>query len=121
MKTFIITDWAWTNCIVDNAPNGMLPWGYVVTEEKERVKINRTLSGEVVRESEKAINVKVNVVGFDSRMNMTKTYDWFFWVPKKCIVENNGSMFFDGGESMQAEMWAIKIADGRKVLGAWWD
>ena len=121
LKNYIVTDWAWVNCIVDKAPDAMLPWAYAVVDEGKHVKIYRVLRAESMRETEKAVNVKGRVVGFDSRMNMTKAWDWYFWLPKKCIVSADDVAYFDGGESSLVQRYALKIADKRPVIGAWWD
>jgi hypothetical protein len=122
---FIVSDWAWVNCVVDKAPNGSmgLPWGYAVVESDDCLRIYRTLHGEKVKETDKAVNVKYRPIRFDSRCNMTACFDWFCWLPKKCIIPHDAEKvtYFDGGQGYQVEMWCQHFANGRKVIGAWWD
>lgn len=125
MKTYIVNDWAWVNCIVDSAPeNAKLPWGYAIVEGEKELRVYRTLVAQEVRTTEKAINVKCKVIGFDSRCNFTKDFNWFFWLPKKCLIEEQTTelvTYFDGGESQQVEMYCMRFGNGKKIINAWWD
>lgn len=97
MKRFILTDWAYVNCVVNNAPDGFIPWGYAVVETEDTIKCLNTIGGEVVRETEKAIQLCFTVgKTAPARIDIVKSFKWNVWIPKSQIV-NGEALYYDGG------------------------
>ena len=113
-KTFILSDWGYCNCVVENAPDGYIPWGYAVIETEDRIKVLNTIRGTVIRETEKAIQIEYTVGKTNSRCEIIKTFQWKTWIPKSQIVVINAESvtYFDGGESQNVERMCFNSKKG---------
>ena len=107
--TLILTDWAYINCVVNNAPDGFIPWGYAVVETKDSVTVLNTITGVVERETEKAIQLTYTV-GKTKPYNcdIVKTFSWHTWIPKSQIIKTDNlesAMHFNGGRSQDVDRY----------------
>ena len=106
MATIILKDWYYDNCVTyPVSGNWFLNWGVAVVENatNKTVGAYRTLKGEIVNETEKAIRFKCKAMRFDNRCNITKSVDWFMWLPKKGLINDKVYSYFDGGQGQYVD------------------
>ena len=111
MTTIIVKDWYYENCVNTPIGNWFLDWGYVITtnDTAKTMAVYRTLKGNVIKETDKAICLEVNAMKFNNRCDIIGSMKWRVWMPKKGLVNNKTYAFFDGGESQQVEKWAFNF------------
>ena len=118
-----VTDWAFENCVATcNYVNGAIPWGYSIQCVDKDVAVYRHIRGNVIRETEKAINVEYTVSQFNHRCDLTgKTWSWRVWIPKSQIIAPNSVIrTFDGGKSQEVERITLNlIKNGYNVKKTW--
>lgn len=89
---FTVTDWCFDNCIF-NGIHGFINWGNtLLVNDRKEISVCRSIQCEVVRETEKAIQISFPYSVTDNRCNVVRTFDsWKVWIPKKCILWESDS------------------------------
>lgn len=117
-----VTDWAYENCICANAPvgNWAMPWGYSIVENDSTIAVYRHVCGNVIRETEKAVQIEYTLQRFNNRCDLVgKSVNWHVWIPKKCLV-NDHAVYFDGGQSQWVDKYVMDAMRQNKNLKSTW-
>ena len=117
-----LTKWAYENCVGAKAPNGFVPWGYAIVETEKCATVYRTIMGDKVNETEKAICIEYNAELTDSRCNVTKVIKWRNWIPKSQIIADKAVKYFDGGMSELVDVFVNGYLTGenKKEVKGWY-
>ena len=117
-----INDWGYENCLMANAPTGswFMPWGYSIVENDSTVTVYRHICGEIVRETDKAVQIEYKTQRFNSRCDLYgNVLSWRTWIPKKCII-NDRALYFDGGQSTYVDKCVFDaLKEGKEVTKTW--
>lgn len=81
-----VTDWCF-NEIVFKGINGFIPWGKTILCKGNEIEVFSAIECEVIRETDKAIQISFPYSVTDNRCNIVRTFDsWKVWIPKKCVL-----------------------------------
>lgn len=104
-SNIVIKDWFYENCVNTPVGNWFLDWGICIAtnEATKTVGAYRTLRGDIIRETDKAICLEVNAMKFNNRCDIIGSMKWRVWMPKKGLVTDKTYAFFDGGEGQYVD------------------
>lgn len=106
MTTIVLKDWYYDNCVTYPSYGWwQLNWGVAICKNSttKTVGAYRTLRGEIVGETEKAIHFKCHAVKYNSRCDIIGHMDWSMWLPKKGLVDDMKLTFYDGGQGQYVD------------------
>lgn len=102
MERIVVNFWAWSNICTDGAKgiiNGFnrccSEYGHAYKTEESWLlneipdnprNVDYYFRGRKIAETEKAICFEVPCFSFNHRCDITKSYNWKIWIPKKCII-----------------------------------
>lgn len=96
----VVNFWAWSTICTD-MKNGIVngfnrccsDYGKAYASNNEKLlddtKQKYYFVGEAIKETEKAVQFEVPCFTFNSRCDITNSYKWRLWIPKKCLYHGD--------------------------------
>lgn len=117
MKTIVIKDWYYENCVTFPVGSWFLDWGYCIVKNSsdKTIAAYRTLKGNVVLETEKAVCIETTAHRFNHHCDITKSMKWRIWMPKKGLVDNGVRLsYYDGGQGQYIDRDMVSFLQRHK-------